>query len=80
MSVDYRLLDHFDASRERLARARAALPAHWRTDPRPEAQIMNDHWEGVIAQAAEPHEHGGARSPRTALIASLEHHDSLREP
>jgi hypothetical protein len=53
MSVDYRLLPHFEASRERLEAARRALPAHWRNDPRPEAQIINEHWVQVIARAGE---------------------------
>ena len=52
MSVDYRLLARFEASCQRLEAARRALPEHWRTDPRPEAQIINEHWAQVIATAA----------------------------
>jgi len=51
MSIDYRLLPHFEASRTRHEAARRVLPEHWRTDPRPEAQIINEHWVGVIARA-----------------------------
>jgi hypothetical protein len=53
MNVDYRLLPHFLASRKRLEAARRVLPHHWRTDPRPEAQTINEHWVAVIARAAE---------------------------
>jgi hypothetical protein len=61
VSVDYRLLSHFQASQRRLEKARRALPEQWRADPRPEAKIINDHWIRVIAQAAEQAEriHGG---------------------
>jgi hypothetical protein len=55
MSVDFSLLDHFEASCRREA-ARRALPEHWRRDPRPEAQIINEHWVNVIAQASERRE------------------------
>lgn len=53
MNVDYRLLARFEASRQRHDAARRALPHHWRTDPRPEAQVINDHWVDVMARAAE---------------------------
>jgi hypothetical protein len=53
MNVDYQLLPHFIASRKRLEAARDVLPLHWRTDQRPEAQTINDHWVAVIAKAAE---------------------------
>jgi hypothetical protein len=36
MNVDYRLLAHFQASRDRYEAAKRALPQQWRTDPRPE--------------------------------------------
>ena len=35
MSVDYRLLEHFQASWERFEAARRALPEPWRQDARP---------------------------------------------
>jgi len=53
MTVDYRLLDRFTASRRRHEAARRALPEHWRSDLRPEAQIINEHWVSVMARAAE---------------------------
>ena len=54
MGVDYSLLEHFQDSRSRHESARAALPAQWRSDPRPEAQLVNDLWVSVIVRA---HEH-----------------------
>lgn len=63
MSVDYRLLARFEASRRRLEAARRVLPEHWRGDPRPEAQIINEHWVAVIAKAAERENPITARSP-----------------
>jgi hypothetical protein len=57
MSVDYRLLPHFEASRTRLEAARRALPENWRADPRPEAQVMNEYWVGLLARSA--HRQGG---------------------
>lgn len=53
MSVDYRLLERFIASRERFEAARLALPERWRNDARREAIIINQHWVRVIARAAE---------------------------
>ena len=70
MNVDYRLFEHFEASRRREA-ARRALPEHWRTDPRPEAQTMNEHWVSVIAQAAERHDRLAARLPVTSARLRL---------
>jgi hypothetical protein len=63
VSVDYRLLSHFEASHERLEKARRALPERWRTDPRPEAKIINDHWIRVIARAAEQAQRIANRPP-----------------
>jgi hypothetical protein len=51
MSVDYRLLDRFQDSRRRHEAARQALPEHWRRDPRPEVQAINDLWVSVVARA-----------------------------
>jgi hypothetical protein len=53
MSVDYRLVPHFEASRRRYAAARELLPERWRSDPRPEMQLLNDTWVSVIARARE---------------------------
>lgn len=56
ISVDYRLLHRFEASRRRHEAARRALPEHWRSDPRREAQIINEYWVSVIARAGEQRE------------------------
>jgi len=64
MSVDYRLLPRFEASRKRHEAAWRILPGRWRSDPRPEAQIMNDHWVGMIAAAAARHDHSGGGGQR----------------
>ncbi len=53
MAVDYSLLSRFEANRTRYAAARAALPARWRSDPRPEAQEINEFWVDVIARTRE---------------------------
>ena len=53
MDVDYRLLEHFESSRKRREAARLALPEHWRADPRPEAQEINDYWVNVIVRMSE---------------------------
>ena len=53
MSIDYRLLDRFETSRKRHEAARLALPDAWRADPRPEAQMINEHWVRVMVQASE---------------------------
>ncbi len=42
MGVDYTLLPVFVESRRRREEARKALPERWRTDPRPEVQLVND--------------------------------------
>ncbi len=70
MSVEYRLLDRFEASRQRHAAARRALPERWRTDPRPEAQIMNEHRVRVIVQACEDHDRLTVRFSATPLVFS----------
>lgn len=72
MNVDYRLLARFQASHDRLAAARATLPEHWQSDPRPEAQAMNDHWVNVIAKAAEDHARGGSRRSETSVLVSVD--------
>ena len=51
MSVDYRLLPHFAASRARLEEARSALPARLRGDERPVVQDLNERWIAVREQA-----------------------------
>ena len=53
MSIDYRLLERFEASRKRHETARLLLPERWRSDPRPEAQTINEHWVRVMVQACE---------------------------
>jgi hypothetical protein len=68
MSIDYSLLEHFESSRRREA-ARRALPEHWRRDPRPEAQIMNEHWVTVIAQAAERRESHAGRMAAPFVVS-----------
>jgi len=70
MSVDYRLLDRFEASRQRHEAARRALPERWRTDPRPEAQTMNEHWVRVMVQACDDHDRLTAPSSATPLVFS----------
>jgi hypothetical protein len=67
MSIDYRLLSHFQESRSRLEAARRALPENWRADPRPEAQVMNEFWVGVIARSA----HGPRALTDGASVAPL---------
>jgi hypothetical protein len=53
MSVDYTLLPVFTESRRRHEEARRALPERWRTDPRPEVQLINDLWVEVQARARQ---------------------------
>ena len=53
MSVDYRLLPRFEASRKRYAEVRDALPERWRSDPRSEVQVVNDLWVEVTARARD---------------------------
>jgi hypothetical protein len=56
MSVDYRLLAYFQASRDRYEAARRALPQHWLTDPRPEVQYLNELWVNMMARAEDQNE------------------------
>ena len=56
MSIDYRLLERFETSHKRHEAARLLLPEHWRSDPRPEAQTINDLWVSVIVRASEQQE------------------------
>lgn len=56
MSVDYRLLERFEASRRRFEAARELLPEPWRDDPRDEVQLINERWITVLAQAREQQE------------------------
>jgi hypothetical protein len=72
MGVDYRLLPRFVDSRRRHEEARNALPARWRSDPRPEVQLVNDLWVGVVARARGHLER--IDSPGTAGSSVL-HHD-----
>jgi hypothetical protein len=53
MSVDYRLLEHFQASWERFEAARRALPEPWRQDARPDVQSANERWVTAVARARE---------------------------
>jgi hypothetical protein len=53
VAVDYSLLERFEASRRRHEAAREALPAQWRSDPRPEVQLINDLWVGLVVRARE---------------------------
>ena len=53
MSIDYRLLERFETSRKRHEVARLLLPERWRSDLRPEAQTINDHWVSVMVRACE---------------------------
>jgi len=69
MSVDYRLQEHFAASCRRHDEARRALPARWRSDPRPEAQIINDLWVGVVARAREQIERAEQQRSETGSAA-----------
>jgi hypothetical protein len=48
IAVEYRLVTSLGASTQHLAAARRALPEHWRTDPRREARIINEHWVRVL--------------------------------
>ena len=57
MSVDYRLLPCFEDSRRRHEDAREALPLRWRSDPRPEVQLINDLWVSIVARARAHLEH-----------------------
>jgi len=72
MSIDYRLLAHFEESRSRFEAARRALPENWRSDPRHEAQVMNEYWVGLLARSA--HQGGGraTRASTASLVVSID--------
>jgi hypothetical protein len=72
MNVDYRLLTHFEASRSRHEEARRVLPEHWRNDPRPEAQLVNEAWVDVFVRAAEARELLGRRVPARTSAFSVD--------
>jgi hypothetical protein len=70
MSVDYRLLAHFESSRSRHEAARRVLPEPWRNDPRPEVQTINESWVDVFVRAAEACELlGGGLPARTPAFS-----------
>ena len=50
MTVDYRLLPRFAASRRAHEDARKALPERWRSDPRPEVQHINEIYVALVAR------------------------------
>jgi len=68
MSVDYRLLARFQASRERHDAARRSLPEQWRSDSRPEVQHANELWVSVVARAREHQDRLAAGHPPDALV------------
>ena len=70
MSVDYTLLSVFAESRRRHEQARKALPERWRTDPRPEVQLINDLWIEVHARARQHIDelHNGSSAGMTVLL------------
>ena len=51
VTVDYRLLPRFEASYRRHEDARNGLPERWRSDPRPEVQLVNEIYVGLVARA-----------------------------
>jgi hypothetical protein len=53
VTVDYRLLPSFEASRQRHHAAREALPARWRVDPRPAVQDINESWVAAVVRVHE---------------------------
>jgi hypothetical protein len=53
MSVDTRLLDHWQREQSARRRARLALPERWQTDPRPEMWEVTDLYVELLA--AEQH-------------------------
>jgi hypothetical protein len=50
VTVDYRLLPRFESSTRRHEAARDALPERWRSDPRPEAQLVNEIYVALVAR------------------------------
>jgi hypothetical protein len=67
VTVDYRLLPHFNASRARLDEVRRSLPAAWREDGRPGAQDANERWVEVRAKARKHLELVEGAHPSSAL-------------
>jgi hypothetical protein len=53
MSVETRLLDHWQREQSARRRARSALPERWQTDPRPEMWEVTDLYVELLA--AEQH-------------------------
>jgi hypothetical protein len=53
MAVDYTLLPVFAESRRLSEAARRALPEQWRTDPRPEVQLVNELRADLHARARQ---------------------------
>jgi hypothetical protein len=51
VTVDYRLLPRFTASCRRHEDARNGLPESWRSDPRPEVQLLNEIYVELVARA-----------------------------
>jgi hypothetical protein len=49
VSVDTRLLSHWQREQVARRRARAALPARWRNDPRPEMDKVVDLYVELLA-------------------------------
>ena len=49
MSVDSRLLEHWRREQIARRRARAALPARWRNDPRPEMHQVTEVYVELLA-------------------------------
>ena len=49
MSVDTRFLEHWQREQIARRRARAALPARWRNDPRPEMDKVTDVYVELLA-------------------------------
>jgi hypothetical protein len=68
VSVDYRLLERFQASRDRHEAARRALPERWRSDPRPVVQDGNVAWVGTVAPAREQQELFTANGSNRPLV------------
>jgi hypothetical protein len=63
VTVDYSLLQRFEESSARHQAARDLLPAHWRSDTRPEAQLINDLWVSVIVRAHKHLEYVASSRP-----------------
>jgi hypothetical protein len=72
MNVDYRLLDHFQSSWERLEAARRALPEPWRQDARPDVQSANERWVTAVVRAREHIERIDTSPPPRSQILPIE--------